>query len=152
MLNKILLVILAAAVLFLAVVNVKHSVSNTNSEPEIYLAGGAGKLKIEIADDDIERSRGLSGRTTLAENEGMLFVFDAPGSYGFWMKNMNFPIDIIWLDEDWRIAGVTANVSPESFPQIFYPERPIKYVLEVKAGFARRQSIQTGQVVELRQK
>ena len=56
-------------------------------------------LQVDLALTDEEKARGLSGRESLDEDEGMLFVFDVPGNYGFWMKDMNFAIDIIWLNE-----------------------------------------------------
>ncbi len=105
---------------------------------------GETKIAVEIADDDTERARGLSGRAALGENQGMLFIFDAPGDYGFWMKEMRFPIDIIWIDVNWQIVGITTNVSSNSYPQVFYPPLPIKYVLEVNAGFIAAHNIVVG--------
>lgn len=132
--GKTLLVILTAAGLLFAAANlVKHSVFNI--EEKLSLQIGKVKLEVEIAETDAARARGLSGRAALSENQGMLFVFDEPGQYGFWMKDMNFPIDIVWINEDWHIVGVTAEISPESYPEAFYPPRPIKYALEVNAGF-----------------
>jgi len=95
-------------------------------------------LKIELAQTEAERRQGLSGRASLPEDSGMLFVFDAPTYPGFWMKDMNFPLDVIWLDENWQVVGITANVLPDSFPQAFYPPQGklIKYVLELNAGWA----------------
>ncbi len=100
-------------------------------------------LELEIADTESERARGLSGRAALGENEGMLFIFDEPEMPGFWMKDMHFPIDIIWLDENRQIVGLHENIAPDTYPAIFYPPRlveagpprPIKYVLEVNAGW-----------------
>ena len=60
-------------------------------------------LNIEISDTKAKREQGLSGKEGLAENEGMLFVFEKEGYYGFWMKDMNFPIDIAWLDKNKKI-------------------------------------------------
>ncbi|MBI2100631.1 MAG: DUF192 domain-containing protein [Candidatus Vogelbacteria bacterium] len=143
-----LIIALALGALWFVLTNfVQHRGLNAQ-----YLEIGGQRLAVEIADDETERSRGLSGRTRLASNEGMLFVFDAPGSYGFWMKEMNFPIDIIWLDEDWRITGITANLSPDSYPQVFYPPEPVKYVLEVNAGLAAAQQLSIGAKLKLRQK
>lgn len=134
------MIILAAAGLLFVTANlvqprsVKHRVFNIKQGSSLQI--GNAKLEVEIADTETERARGLSGRAALEENRGMLFVFDEPGQYGFWMKDMNFPIDIVWIDENWRVAGITGNVSPDSYPQVFYPPRPIKYALEVNTGFA----------------
>lgn len=91
-----------------------------------------------IVDTDEKRMRGLSGMKTLPNDTGMFFVFDTSGKYGFWMKDMLFPIDIIWLDEDFKIITVAEDIFPNSYPQVFYPERAARYVLEVTSGVAER--------------
>lgn len=92
---------------------------------------GTTTIIAEIADTKEKRGLGLSGRPALPADGGMLFVFDQPGNYGFWMKDMNFPIDIVWLDANKKIIGTTKNLQPKSYPQIFYPPAPIKYALEI---------------------
>ena len=94
---------------------------------------GNRALRVEVADTDAKRTLGLSGRESLKEG-GMLFVFDTPGNYGFWMKDMRFPIDIIWLDESYHVVDIARNVGPDTFPHIFYPPYPVKYVLETNPG------------------
>jgi len=118
------------------------------NQTQEYLQIGQNKIKIEIADDAAERTRGLSGRANLAQNHGLFFIFDAPGNYGFWMKEMNFPIDIIWLNENWRVADISKNLSPDSYPQIFFPSQPIKYVLEVNAGWSNQNDLQIGEEIQ----
>lgn len=85
----------------------------------------------EIARTPEARSRGLSGREGLGENDGLLFIFEEPGYPGFWMKDMKFAIDIIWLDENLTVVDVTKNAAPDSYPQIFHPKSPAQYVLEI---------------------
>ena len=92
------------------------------------------EIQVEIADSDLERMRGLSGGEALAARTGLLFIFEKSGLHGFWMKDMNFPIDIVWLDENFGIIGVEKSVSPDTYPQVFYPPRAVKYVLELNAG------------------
>ncbi|MDP4007425.1 MAG: DUF192 domain-containing protein [bacterium] len=108
---------------------------------------GETTLKVEVADTNKERSQGLSGRDLIAENEGMLFVFKEPRVYGFWMKDMNFAIDIVWIDSKKKVVGVERNIAPKTFPEVFYPAEPIQYVLEVNAGFAERNDIQPRDIV-----
>ncbi|OHB06180.1 MAG: hypothetical protein A3A26_01405 [Candidatus Zambryskibacteria bacterium RIFCSPLOWO2_01_FULL_47_14] len=91
-------------------------------------------IPVEIADSDAERAQGLSGRQVLETETGLLFIFDEPGFHGFWMKDMKFPIDIVWLGNDFEVIGVEKNVSPNTYPQVFYPPRAVKYVLELNAG------------------
>lgn len=105
---------------------------------------GTTTLKIDLARTEEERAQGLSGRESLAEGEAMLFIFPTPGVYGFWMKEMNFDLDIIWLDEAGVVTDITPNVSRDSYPQVFYPQTKIKYVLEVPTGWAGRHGIALG--------
>ncbi|KKU15506.1 hypothetical protein A3A20_02330 [Candidatus Wolfebacteria bacterium RIFCSPLOWO2_01_FULL_45_19] len=106
--------------------------------------GECVEVKVEIADTPEARQLGLSGREVLDENEGMLFIHETPGSYGYWMKDMNFPLDIVWLGEDMKIIGAMENVLPESYPEAFYPPQPVRYALEVNAGWVKKNNIQTG--------
>lgn len=107
------------------------------------------ELNVEVVETADEMVRGLSGRTGLAEDEGMLFVYDEPGLYSFWMKDMKFPIDIIWIDENFEIIDITKNVRPDSFPQTFQPQKLAQYVLEVKVGFSDKNNIEIGESVDL---
>jgi uncharacterized protein len=103
----------------------------------------------EIANTQEKRVIGLSGRGSISENDGMLFVFDEPGIHSFWMKDMNFPIDIIWIDKNSVIQEISTNIEPESFPETFSSQLPVKYVLEVNAGFSKLHNIEVGNSVEL---
>ncbi|MEK9160852.1 MAG: DUF192 domain-containing protein [Patescibacteria group bacterium] len=104
---------------------------------------------IEYADTPESRTQGLSFRTDIEENYGMLFVFPEPGSYGFWMKDMRISIDIMWIAEDGTIAGIEDSVTPETYPTVFYPPTPVLYVLETKAGEARRKGWEVGTVLPI---
>ena len=106
-------------------------------------------LDIEVADTPEKRIKGLSGRENLPENVGLLFVYDKPGLYGIWMKDMNFPVDVIWLDKDFKVVNIAQNISPDSFPQVFEPKAPALYILEVNTGFAEQNIIEIGDRVDL---
>lgn len=108
-------------------------------------------LDVEIADTLEERTRGLSNRKELNERAGMLFIFETPGRYGFWMKDMNFAIDIVWINDAWHVVGVTQRVGPETFPKIFYPNEPVKYVLELPAGAVEKFTIDIGSKISFGQ-
>lgn len=105
-------------------------------------------IEAEIVDTPELRQLGLSGRENLPEGRGMFFIFDEPSRHGFWMKDMNFAIDIVWIDEEYRIIGIEKEVVPETFPYVFRPEEPVKYVLELPAGFTSRNNIEIGAVVQ----
>ena len=97
------------------------------------IIAGSTVIPVTIADTDESREQGLSGTPTLAPGTGKLFIFDHPGKYSFWMKDMNYPIDIVWIDEEWKVVSITEAVSPLSYPMTFYPSEPVRYVLEVNA-------------------
>jgi len=105
-------------------------------------------IDAETVANNASRALGLSGRENLDENEGMIFVFDIPGRYNFWMKDMNFPLDIIWLDESKKIIYIEENLSPDSYPESFGPEGDAIYVLEVVSGFADKYGLETGDSVD----
>lgn len=107
---------------------------------------GIAIYSLECAITPAERSQGLSGRSGLPENTGMLFVFEKPAIYKFWMKDMKFPLDIIWLDESKRVVFIEKNVSPESYPNYFAPTDDSKYVLEINAGQSDKYGIKVGDI------
>jgi uncharacterized membrane protein (UPF0127 family) len=102
----------------------------------------------EIVETEADQEKGLSGRRSLEKDSMMVFVFKAPQRIGIWMKDMRIPIDIMWLDADWRVITVRKSVSPATYPTVFYPDAPAKYVLEVAAGTALRLNIAPGTQVE----
>jgi uncharacterized membrane protein (UPF0127 family) len=112
-----------------------------------------GTLYAEIVDTPSSRAQGLSGRNGLAENGGMLFVFEQSGKYGFWMKDMLFPIDMIWINEDGVIVHVERGVSPDTYttnpPQVFINEPNAKYVLELGSGMAEKYGVYLGMRVKI---
>jgi len=91
-------------------------------------------FNVEIADSLEERVKGLSGRENLSENEGLFFIFDIEDEHGIWMPDMNFSIDIVWINSEFKIVSIERNVSPETFPTVFYPQKKAKYVLETPSG------------------
>ncbi len=94
----------------------------------------------EIAVSEEERARGLMFREKLLEDQAMLFLFETEDIHSFWMKNMRFPIDILWLDKNRRIVHIEARVSPcphEPCPT-YAPAAPAAFVLELQSGCAER--------------
>lgn len=105
-------------------------------------------LSVQIADTDALRELGLGDRSSLAADTGMLFVFPQAGAYAFWMKDMSFPLDIIWISSAHQIVYIAPDVSPSSYPHAFVSKSPAQYVLEVNAGYAAEHSIAVGDAVE----
>ena len=101
-------------------------------------------IRLVIADTEATRARGLSYLKNIPDGTGMFFIFDKPGYLSFWMKDMNFPIDIIWFDEDYHAVSLEENISSGTYPQVFTPQVLAKYVLEVPAHFITKNKIKIG--------
>jgi len=109
---------------------------------------GGVSVAVEVADTEALRERGLSGRSDLQSGKGMLFVFDTDGLWNIWMKDMQFPIDIVWADVDGKVITIASNVAPDTYPKSFFPSAPARYVVELPAGFAAANGIvEGGQIV-----
>ncbi len=111
---------------------------------------GDVSLRLEYATTAKEHERGLSGRSSIPEDYGMLFIFPRDDRYGFWMKDTLTPLDIFWLDDKGQVVSMVERADPSSYPTVFYPTAPARYVLETAGGFADAHSIATGTVLELK--
>lgn len=111
-------------------------------------------LKVEVADSPAKRSRGLGGRTSLPQDQGMLFVFDRPDKYPFWMKGLTFPLDFVWIKDD-KVVDILANVFPPAVNQkdsdlpIYSAKVEIDKVLELNGGMAQQLNVQVGDSIKL---
>jgi uncharacterized protein len=148
-----LLLIIILLIIFGVYINNKKKsiqpIQQTKQISEINYVKIAGKtLKIDLALTSEIQTKGLSGRKTLKEDEAMLFVFNYTGKYSFWMKDMNFPIDIIWIGEDLQVAYIKKDARPESYPEAFTPDQDAKYVLEVLSQFSEKNNLKVGDKVE----
>lgn len=106
-------------------------------------------IDLTIADTPKKRELGLSGLRQLPGKAGLLIVFDRADYHGIWMKDMNFPIDIIWIDDTLTIVDITESLNPDSFPAVFEPKVPARMALEVNALFAATYEIEIGQTVRI---
>ncbi|MFA4845881.1 MAG: DUF192 domain-containing protein [Patescibacteria group bacterium] len=120
----------------------------TSSVPTVEFANGT-TITIVIADTQAERVQGLSGHAPLTEDEGMLFIHDDKQIQGYWMKDMLFPIDIIWIDGD-TIVGFQEDAPLENpVRTIYYSPVPVDQVLEVSAGFVGQNDVKVGDVLDV---
>jgi uncharacterized membrane protein (UPF0127 family) len=130
---------------FCARAPVPASRSNQVDMPRVLFPDGYA-VHVEIAADPATREQGLMYRDRLREQTGMLFLFPQTGVYPFWMKNTLIPLDILWVDEQKRVAHVKYDVPPcrtEPCPS-YDPAVPARYVLEVAGGVARQQNVTAG--------
>ena len=117
---------------------------------------GSTTYTVSVADTEARREQGLSGTKTLLPHTGMLFVFENPGKYGFWMKEMQYPIDIVWVNVNDQGVGsivyIEQNVQPETYPKTFTNVNIANAVIEVTAGEMAKQNIKVGDIVYLGKK
>lgn len=103
-----------------------------------------------VAEDTPSKIKGLSGTPFLPDNVVKLFVFGAEGSHPIWMKEMNYPLDIIWVAKEGKIVHIEEDVSPDSYPDSFSSPIPAWYVVEANAGFVSKNTISIGEEVVLK--
>ncbi len=126
----------------------KKTVDSTLIYQKVAIKFQNAEIIADIADTQTKRELGLSGRRELVEGGGMLFVFDETANHGFWMKDMKFPIDILWIDENKQIIDSISNWATSTYPKISYPKQKAKYVLELPAGFIDAHKIKLGEFLE----
>lgn len=127
--------IAAAAVMLLTAIIAVFALSRSGdraSSGENMVSIHGKEYVLEIADTDSKRSLGLGERDSLCQPCAMLFVFDRPGKYSFWMKGMRFPLDIVWLSGD-EVVHIERNIPADS-PSTYPPLHPADRVLEFNAG------------------
>lgn len=108
-----------------------------------------GKIDAELADTKSSRELGLSGRTSLRKDSGMLFAFEKPGRYGFWMKDMRFPLDMVWINKNGVIVKIESNATPEGYPATFINDPEASYILEINANTAEGYGLFLGSKIKI---
>jgi uncharacterized membrane protein (UPF0127 family) len=104
----------------------------------------------DIALTSEQQTKGLDVKNNLTENQGMLFVFQQPYRYGFWMIGMKFPIDIVWLDSNGVVTHIEHSLKPcppassNLACPVYFPEKDSQYVLETVAGFSMKHNVRLG--------
>jgi uncharacterized membrane protein (UPF0127 family) len=121
--------------------------TNINKEPQVKFHNGI--VYVEMAETTEQRNQGLSDRTNLAQNHGMLFVFDTPGNYSFWMNKMNFNLDFVYFNNK-EVVDVIKNVpypKDGETPASVKSEKQFDKLLEINAGVADLLKIKIGDQV-----
>ncbi len=142
--------------LFISFIVLSFLASACNESSVLYSDGTVrladSQIQVAVADTPQEQSLGLSGREGLKENQGMWFVFDKASQYSFWMKGMNFSIDIIWI-KDSKVVDISpqAEAQPGTAPldlPLYQPRDPVDRVLELRSGWAVDHRLKIGDRVE----
>ena len=138
--------------LFIVVILISFRNNQTLNNQKI-IKIGTNEYTVEIADTEVLRSQGLSGRTSMAKNQGMLFVFTQPSYQYFWMKEMNFPLDFVWINDN-IVVDITQNVLIPINGDLnsltsFTAKSPFDKVLELNAGTISSDNIKIGDIIKL---
>lgn len=134
----ILIALLLSGLLTVSTAGQKH--------PNVWITFPARDVMLvaELLDTEEEQHIGLAGRDSLDVSHGMLFISKQEERTGVWMKGMRFPIDILWFNSDYSLVSVAKNVDPDSYPAVYWPDEPAKYILEVRGGFVTQYNISFG--------
>jgi uncharacterized membrane protein (UPF0127 family) len=127
-------VVLVVAIVLISSFFIPGKAQLGDEHQKLSISVGGAQFIVDVAATPLARERGLSGVKNLAAKNGKLFIFDRADKYGFWMKDMYFPLDIIWISEDWKVESVSKQLSPATYPNIFYPNGNVIAVLEINAG------------------
>ncbi len=143
--NSLLILALFAAACTQPAAPPPASTAPADSGPRVIFPDGYA-VNVEVVADDETRAQGLMFRDSLAQDRGMIFFFPEPGEYPFWMKNTLIPLDMIWIDDQRRIAHVEHSVPPcKADPCPSYPPNArARYILEVAAGVAAKHNLKAG--------
>lgn len=148
--NKIIVVIGIIFAIFIAFIFIQFNPvgTNTSQQATSTVTIKDQTFKVSVAETEEDKQKGLSGRASLPLNEGKLFMFDKPGAYTFWMKNMKFPIDIIFINGD-TIVSITENAPPatKGDAPVYQPTAPSDKVLEISAGLSQKYNFKSGDKV-----
>lgn len=115
-------------------------------QPHVTVHIGDAVFTTRIARTPEERAKGLSGTQELRQDQALLLVYDRDDKWSIWMKDMKYPLDIVWLDKDKKVVYIVKNAPPESYPyDNFVPKQEARYVLEMPAGTVSKKSIVIGE-------
>lgn len=137
---KTLFIIVIFILFIFAIYFFNNNYTNNNVKTDI----NGIEYSLELVDINTTRTQGLSGRQSLGQNNGMLFDFKKDDNWQIWMKDMNFAIDILWLNNKKQIIAIKNNVLPQNFPETYGADQKSRYVIELPAGTANNQNIKIG--------
>lgn len=144
----VILFVIAVYFFSTTLLNINYNFLGTKSVGQIH----EKKFNLEIAETAEQKQKGLSNKRSIGENQGMLFLFDNPGYYSFWMKEMKFPIDIIFIKGN-KIVTIHRNVvPPEDNTQrltLYTPSAPADKVLEIGAGLSDKYNFKEGDSIQV---
>jgi len=144
-----LIILLAAALLITLFISLASAGCNQEYRDDKNISINGQVIHVQVADTSGEINRGLSGKSCTADSQGMLFNLGRSGQYAFWMKDMKFSIDIVWLNSKHEVVQVDKSISPSTYPKTFTSSQPAQFVLELKAGRAGDLGLKPGSLIDL---
>jgi len=138
-------VLFVAAAVIVVLFSYKHAHDAAN-QPKLATPNGH-VYNLLVAETAAEQAKGLGGRSSLPQNEAMIFPFTSEGTRCFWMKNMKFSLDMVWTNSQRQVVAVVPNVSPKTYPKTFCAQKPAQYVIELNAGQAKAADIVDGKTL-----
>jgi hypothetical protein len=149
-LNKIIIGFIIILILFSGFVLYQMNKSSASSLPMAKVTIDKQVFSSEVATTSAQQQQGLSDRKSLAQDHGMLFTFSTAQRYPFWMKDMEFPLDILFINNN-KIVTIFQNIpvpqqGKTNLP-VYVPSAPANQVLEINAGLAKKYDFQKGDTV-----
>lgn len=139
--------ILLAAVIILFGVVIYAQIADTDSKTDILQINGRS-FSLEIAKTEQARELGLGNRASLPADQGMLFIFPQVQPECFWMKDMHFSLDMVWVSKSKQVVYIKHDVSPSTYPDSFCPVQPVAYVIELNAGTTDNTGMKVGEILD----
>jgi uncharacterized membrane protein (UPF0127 family) len=152
------IVLSIAALIFFGLFAVILGLNNTDSvrqnlspflTAELFKSNLTYQLKLEIARTETEREQGLMFRGSLDENSGMLFVFNESKPQTFWMLNTYIPLDVIFLDSNFKVVKIYKNTKPNQTTELYPSTVPVQYAIETNAGWSDKVGLQVGDEIDI---
>lgn len=137
--------LMAASIVVVLALVLAQAASAYFLQPKAVMHLNGQRFEVTIADTDKTRKRGLSGTSGLAADQAMLFINEYESRHGIWMKDMNYSIDIIWLDSLKKVVHMEREVSPDTYPTVFFPDADARYIVEFRSGTVKDKGLRIGQ-------
>lgn len=116
--------------------------------PQRVITIGETPIRVDIADTPELWAQGLSG-TEPHPPRALLFIFDRNDTWGIWMKDMKYPIDVLWVSEEGVVVYLEHSIPPSSYPRVYKPQQVVRYVIELPAGYSEQFNLRVGDSVRL---
>lgn len=139
--------VLVAAVVVLFGVVIYAQIVGKNSTTDILQINGRS-FSLQIAKTEAQRELGLGNRASMPTDQGMLFIFPQVQPECFWMKDMHFSLDMVWVNKNKQVVYIKHNVSPNTYPDSFCPVQPVAYVIELNAGTTDTTGMRVGETLD----